>query len=104
MTIGLKKKISIFMLILSLIFSIFLVTVIKDNTVKTEKNNIKVSENQYQIKLESGKIVLLENDKIIKEYNINTSILPGEDLITLSQGITVNSIEAADKLAEDFDG
>ncbi len=59
---------------------------------------------EYIIKLHENDIVLFENEKIIKYYDINPSVLPGEDLTLLIKGITVNTVAEADKIAEDFDG
>lgn len=90
----------IFILLITFIVICFLPTNEKpDNT----PSNIKTTT-EYIVKLHENKIALFENEKIIKYYDINPTVLPGEDLSILVKGITVNTIAQADKIAEDFDG
>ena len=44
------------------------------------------------------------DNTVIKEYEINPLLLPSEDYEMLLNGISAQSIENADMLAEDFDG
>ena len=57
-----------------------------------------------QLRLENNKLYLFSNSEIIKEYDINQSVLPGEDIKLLLDGITVETESDADEVAENFDG
>ena len=60
--------------------------------------------NNYCVKMVGSNIYLFENNEIIKKYDINVSLLPGQDQLRLIEGIKVSSISDADLLAEDYDG
>ena len=104
MTSYFKNKISVFLILSTIVVSLFTVSILNQKSEETSKNNNVIPICEYSVQIKNNKIVLLENDKILKEYEINISLLPGEDLVLLSEGIKVNSIKEADKLAEDFDG
>lgn len=98
-----KLKIRLFSLALLVISVVILLT---DNT----KGNIPAGENRetsneiYVVRLTDSGVALLKNEKIIKIYDIQPSVLPGEDILLLYEGISVNSVSEADSLAENFDG
>lgn len=99
------KKNIIFILALTLLLSFVIIS-------RTNKINTKVSDNgeinskkiEYTLKLEDEKVVLFEGDRIIKQYDVVLSVLPGEDIELLIRGIKVKSVSEADCLAEDYDG
>ncbi len=99
------KKNIIFMLALTLLLSFVIIS-------RSNKINTKVSDNgeinskiiEYTLKLEDEKVVLFEGDRIIKQYDVVLSVLPGEDIELLIKGIKVKSVAEADCLAEDYDG
>ena len=98
-----KLKIRLFSLALAVISVVILLT---DNT----KCNIPAGENRetsneiYVVRLTDSGVALLKNEEIIKIYDIQPSVLPGEDILLLYEGISVNSVSEADSLAENFDG
>ena len=99
------KRNLIFLLTLLILLSIIIVSSSKNINTKTlENEEISSKTNEYTLKLENEKVVLFEGDKIIKQYDIILSVLPGEDIELLLNGIKVNSIAEADHLAEDYDG
>ena len=99
------KRNLIFLLTLLILLSIIIVSSSKNINTKTlENEEISSKTNEYTLKLENEKVVLFEGDKIIKQYDIILSVLPGEDIELLLNGIKVNSIAEADYLAEDYDG
>ena len=99
------KRNLIFLLTLLILLSIIIVSSSKNINTKTlENEEISSKTNEYTLKLENEKVVLFEGDKIIKQYDIILSVLPGEDIEMLLNGIKVNSIAEADHLAEDYDG
>lgn len=96
-------KIRLFSLALLVISVVILLT---DNT----KCNIPAGEHRetsneiYVVRLTDSGVALLKNEEIIKIYDIQPSVLPGEDILLLYEGISVNSVSEADSLAENFDG
>ena len=99
------KRNLIFLLTLLILLSVIIVSSSKNINTKTlENEEISSKTNEYTLKLENEKVVLFEGDKIIKQYDIILSVLPGEDIEMLLNGIKVNSIAEADHLAEDYDG
>ncbi len=99
------KRNLIFLLTLLILLSVIIVSSSNNINTKTSENEeISSKTNEYTLKLENEKVVLFEGDKIIKQYDIILSVLPGEDIEMLLNGIKVNSIAEADHLAEDYDG
>ena len=99
------KRNLIFLLTLLILLSVIIVSSSNNINTKTSENEeISSKTNEYTLKLENEKVVLFEGDKIIKQYDIILSVLPGEDIEMLLNGIKVNSIAEADYLAEDYDG
>ena len=99
------KRNLIFLLTLLILLSVIIVSSSNNINTKTSENEeISLKTNEYTLKLENEKVVLFEGDKIIKQYDIILSVLPGEDIEMLLNGIKVNSIAEADHLAEDYDG
>ena len=99
------KRNLIFLLTLLILLSVIIVSSSNNINTKTSENEeISSKTNEYTLKLENEKVVLFEGDKIIKQYDIILSVLPGEDIELLLNGIKVNSIAEADHLAEDYDG
>ncbi len=100
-----KLKLRIFsVLFLTVLITIFL----GQKSFRTESNNITNdsydTKEYYIIKIVDSKVSLLKENIIIKSYDIQPSILPGEDIKILSEGIIVDSVSEADRIAEDFDG
>ena len=69
-------------------------------------NEIAVPQkaNNLILIIDNDVLVLLENDHILKFYDVNISVLPSEDILLLTNGINVNSVSEADEIAENFDG
>ena len=62
------------------------------------------NENNLILIIKENSLLLISEETIIKTYDINPSVLPGEDIYLLTKGITVSSISEADEVAENFDG
>ena len=96
-----RLKISIIAFVISIIS---MCVIFNDNKKITSKSTTEFSENTMKIQLIDSKVHLLLNDSIIKTYEIVPEILPGEDILLLSNGIIVDSEAEADSIVEDFDG
>lgn len=93
---------------LLILAAVFVMLLCMPSTIEKPKDN-DVSKSQtdnsdYVLKLQDSKVSLLKDDKIIKTYDIIPSLLPGEDILSLTKGIEVADIAQADSIAEDFDG
>ena len=73
-------------------------------TVSDSKKFTQSVEIRFYLKLYDNRLCLFENETVIKEYDINPSVLPSEDLYLLTKGIEVKDISEADSVAENFDG
>lgn len=76
-------------------------------TILISRNRKSVSsqeERTYEIRLDNNIVYLFENNKKVKKYDIDITVLPGEDIEILLDGINVKSISEADIIAEDYDG
>lgn len=60
-------------------------------------------ETIYRIELNNDKVVLMRDGALIKEYDVNISLLPGEDILILTKGVSFNSLGEADIFMEDYD-
>lgn len=67
-------------------------------------DNTQTDDNVYTIIADDQSVMLKYNDKVIKIYDINVSVLPPQDVMNLQNGIIVSSPEAADRIIEDYDG
>ena len=101
-----KKFIKALAVIL-ILSSITVFSIPKSRTDENENvNEIAVPQkaNNLILIIDNNVLVLLENDHILKFYDVNISVLPSEDILLLSNGINVNSVSEADEIAENFDG
>ena len=100
-----KTRYKIYVLTCAIIISVTLTAtsfIINRNRGKTvSKANTACT---YCVKMVGNDICLFENNEVIKKYNIDANLLPGEDQLLLIEGIKVDSISDADLLAEDYDG
>ncbi len=99
-------KIRCMIITLLILITIILATSNNDTSTRIHENEVSSAEKEksYMIKLLDSKVSLYESNTVIKEYDINPGLLPGEDILLLSNGIVVKSISEADSIAEDFDG
>ena len=70
----------------------------KDNDTGTSSNTV------FLLKLVDNNLYLYESNVILKSYDINPVVLPGEDILMLSNGVEVKNIAEADSIVENFDG
>ncbi len=68
------------------------------------QDNAQTDDNVYTIIADDQSVMLKYNDKVIKIYDINVSVLPPQDVMNLQNGIIVSSPEDADRIIEDYDG
>ncbi len=68
------------------------------------KMKIPQQADNYEIRLSDMQVKLFKNGVAVKTYEIQPNLLPGEDILLLTDGIKVESVAEADLLAEDFDG
>ena len=85
-----------------LILSLLIIASCKNN--KTNLPEVTVSENDYVLKLIDNDLLLIYNNRIIKKYEINSDVLPSEDIKLLTDGINIQDESQADLIAENFDG
>lgn len=98
-----NKKIWVRISIISALLVIcFILVFITNNNYKPETD--EPDEKTYVIRINDDTVCLFENEKIIKKYNIDITVLPGEDIEILLKGINVDDVSEADMLAEDYDG
>lgn len=91
-------KVTLIILITTLCLTAFILTLKDNNQINEEV------EKTYTVKIYENFVYLFENDKIIKQYDIDISVLPGDDIELLIKGIKVDSVSDADLIAEDYDG
>lgn len=105
-----EEKIStriVIIILFVLLIAAFLLVPITANSTNDYADEAKPSSQSAKIlvfRLDNGVVSLYDNDKAIKSYDIDISLLPGEDVKLLYEGIVVKSEAEADMLAEDFDG
>lgn len=97
--------------LLVILTTILIITLTQSLTkVQKESDNQESSQNnlpnhhEYVIRAKDNSVYLYDGNTVIKEYEINPLLLPSEDYEMLLNGISAQSIENADMLAEDFDG
>lgn len=61
-------------------------------------------EHKFLLTISNNTLCLFDNNLIIKEYDVNISVLPSEDILLLTNGISVENVSEADSIAENFDG
>lgn len=98
-----KLKIRLFSLAFLILSAIVLLTQTPESS-DSPKQNAVTEQDILQVKLTDNGVVLIRNEEILKVYDIQPSILPGEDILLLREGISVDSESEADSLAENFDG
>lgn len=89
--------------VLLILFAILLKPKSIENEIINQEEKVK-KEDVYIVKSEDNSVFLFKNGDAVKEYNIDIRLLPGKDIKRLTDGITVESESAADRLAEDYDG
>ncbi len=101
-----RKRIAVILLFILLAISLFLLPMLSSDQDATPSSRANSgSENAtLTLKLYDNTLCLFENREIIKKYDVSPSVLPGEDLEMLINGITVKSVAEADSVAEDYDG
>lgn len=101
-----KKRIAVTLLFILLAISLFLLPILSNEQDAPPSSSAEsgTENNTLTLKLYDNTLCLFENREIVKKYEVNPSVLPGEDLGILSRGITVKSIAEADSIAEDYDG
>lgn len=98
-----KIKIRLFLLLFLMLSATIIFThYTKSNILNPQKANTR--EDVFIVKLTDSGVALFKNKEIVKIYDIQASVLPGEDILLLSKGVSVGSVEEADNLAENFDG
>lgn len=99
-----KNQIKLIMLLLlTIVLGILTFTQKSDNS--DENNSINTyTTNIFTLKIINNELCLQNNDKTVKKYEINPSVLPSEDIYLLTQGICVKDESEADSIAENFDG
>ena len=90
------------LIVLSCLFILFSVQSSKSEPIDLPQE--KVESSRLYLKLYEDEVCLIKDDKIIKKYEIDITLLPGEDILSLTQGIEIATHAEADLLAEDFDG
>ena len=100
------KKFTKFISVILLLSSLIVISIPKtaENTKNTDININEEENKTLCLKLDNETLVLFENEKIIKKYEISISVLPGDDIFLLTEGIIVSDITEADSIAENFDG
>ncbi|MEE0928375.1 MAG: hypothetical protein UIG59_04210 [Acutalibacteraceae bacterium] len=102
-----SRKLNLKIILISLLAAVLLIALVIDNSVKKgpeSPSTDPVNETRYFVKIEDDSVCLVKNNDIIKTYEIDITLLPGDDILTLMQGIEVKNPAEADLLAEDFDG
>lgn len=90
-----------------IIVVIFLCIIPAFSSCKNSDTKTKIessAQDNYVLTIKDNTLCLLNNKELIKEYNVNISVLPGEDLKLLVEGIPVKNLSDADSIAENFDG
>ena len=104
----LNRRITILIVFLVFILVLLLVSLeTNDNnsqSTNNHDNSSSVLQSSMVLKIHENYLCLIANNEILKRYNVDLSVLPGEDLKALYDGINVESVEEADINAEDFDG
>ena len=98
-----KLKIRLFSLAFLILSAVILLTQTPESSDSLGQNAV-TEQDILQVKLTDNGVVLIRNEEILKVYDIQPSILPGEDILLLREGISVDSESEADSLAENFDG
>ena len=89
--------------VLLILFAILFKPKSIENEIINQEEKVK-KEDVYIVKSEDNSVFLFKNGDAVKEYDIDIRLLPGNDIKRLTDGITVESESAADRLAEDYDG
>ncbi|MBO4433103.1 MAG: BofC C-terminal domain-containing protein [Clostridia bacterium] len=91
------KKVAAAVVIFTLILSSLLIIIAH------RSNNTAVSS--YILRNDNGTVALYKDGEIITVYDgIAVDSLPAEDRARLSEGITIDSIDDAQSIIEDYDG
>ena len=101
-----KQRVYILILSITTALSIFFLPRITNTPEEKIDSNAapKVSvETTYRIELNNDKIVLMRDNTLIKEYDVNISLLPGEDILILTEGVSFSSLREAEAFMEDYD-
>ena len=100
------KRTALLLMLTAIIIAGIAISLTRSQKEYKNSNNSKknVSSHEYVIRAKDNAVYLYDDNKVIKEYDINPLLLPSEDYEMLLNGISVESVENADMLAEDFDG
>ncbi len=102
-----KQKLCIIILCVTTVLNFFLVsrmTNVPEKKIEGDTYPKVKYETNYIIALENDKVVLKRNGTAIKEYDVNITLLPGEDILILTEGVSFETIGEADMFMEDYDG
>lgn len=92
-----------FKIIFLLIITFILLLCSCDNQGNTSSSEIN-RQHEFVLSISNNTLCLFDNNSIIKAYDVNLSVLPSEDILLLTNGISVENISEADSIAENFDG
>lgn len=100
-----KRRITVILLFCLLAISLFLLPLLSNEpTTEQSESSISSYDDTLTLKLFENELCLFKSGEIIKKYDINPAVLPGEDIKLLSDGIAVKTLAEADTVAEDYDG
>lgn len=102
-----KRRITIIVLFILLAAVLLLLPLFSKEPETIPPSDIESSsanEDILTLRLYENELCLFQNRKVLKKYDVNPAVLPGEDVKQLSDGINVASVAEADTIAEDYDG
>ena len=73
------------------------------NITSTKEPDVS-SYTEMKLTIFNNELCLIIGSSVSKKYDVDISVLPGEDILILKNGISVKTISEADSIAEDYDG